>query len=188
MNDSFIPAGLETPQEDLDALAKLVIDCRSEGQPNTMVIEVGSWVGRTARTMADAGALVWCVDTFQGSIGDSVDDTERMVKQAGGPEIIFQCFCKNAGLRLFKRIFPCVGSSEMWAKVWPYQVDLVFIDADHRYEAVKADIEYWLPKVRKGGVICGHDYGTFDGVKRATNEIFGPVNILGRTLWAVNVE
>ncbi len=36
--------------------------------------------------------------------------------------------------------------------------DFVYIDADHSYEAVKADIEAWWPKVRMGGVLAGHDY------------------------------
>lgn len=33
----------------------------------------------------------------------------------------------------------------------------VYIDANHRYESVKEDIAAWWPKVRHGGVLCGHD-------------------------------
>jgi len=38
------------------------------------------------------------------------------------------------------------------------ELDFVYIDADHTYEAVKADIAAWWPKVRVGGTIGGHDY------------------------------
>lgn len=54
-------------------------------------------------------------------------------------------------------------------------LDFVFIDADHTYEGCKRDILAWLPKVRPGGIISGHDYenGTAWGVKQAVDEIFG---------------
>jgi len=50
-------------------------------------------------------------------------------------------------------------------------VDLVFIDAGHDYDSVIADIEAWLPKVRSGGIVSGHDYQQkFPGVQRAVAE------------------
>jgi hypothetical protein len=36
--------------------------------------------------------------------------------------------------------------------------DLIFIDADHTYPGISRDLVDWWPKVKKGGVFCGHDY------------------------------
>ena len=36
-------------------------------------------------------------------------------------------------------------------------IDLVFVDGDHRYIQFRRDLENWYPKVKKGGMICGHD-------------------------------
>jgi len=52
------------------------------------------------------------------------------------------------------------------------EIDFVFIDADHRYQSVVADIRAWMPKVRSGGYITGHDCEHSD-VKRALIDIFG---------------
>jgi len=56
---------------------------------------------------------------------------------------------------------------------WP-SFDLVFVDADHSYDAVKRDIWAWKPKIKKGGILCGHDYH-WDTVKKAVNEEFTKV-------------
>lgn len=48
-------------------------------------------------------------------------------------------------------------------------LDFVFIDADHSYEAVKADIEAWEKKVKPGGCVLGHDINWPD-VQRAVGE------------------
>lgn len=37
-------------------------------------------------------------------------------------------------------------------------LDFVYIDGNHAYEAVMADMEAWCKKVRPGGLLCGHDY------------------------------
>ncbi len=61
-------------------------------------------------------------------------------------------------------------------------LDLVFIDADHSYEAVKADIAAWGPKVKPGGVLGGHDYRTDKdyGVIQAVDEAITTGLRLGR--------
>lgn len=54
------------------------------------------------------------------------------------------------------------------------EFDSVFIDGDHAYDCVLADIETWLPRVKKGGIICGHDYWPNHwGVMEAVNKVFG---------------
>ncbi len=62
--------------------------------------------------------------------------------------------------------------------------DLVFIDGNHDYEFVKEDIELWLPKIRNGGILAGHDYhivgDDFPGVKRAVDESFGDDVVFGK--------
>lgn len=66
-------------------------------------------------------------------------------------------------------------SLEAAANVPDASLDLVFLDADHSYEGVKADIAAWLPKVKAGGWIGGHDYANTDprfrfGVTEAVDE------------------
>lgn len=36
--------------------------------------------------------------------------------------------------------------------------DFIYIDADHTYDAVKEDLQAWYPKIKKGGILSGHDY------------------------------
>lgn len=62
-------------------------------------------------------------------------------------------------------------------------LDFVYLDANHAYEAVRDDLNAWYPKVRKGGILAGDDYGIAPeqwvdfghgrvrfGVKRAVDE------------------
>ncbi len=66
------------------------------------------------------------------------------------------------------------------AKTFPDSFfDVVYLDGNHSYEALLEDLHAWMPKVRSGGAMAGHDYldgvlpqGIF-GVKRAVQEFFG---------------
>jgi predicted O-methyltransferase YrrM len=104
-------------------------------------------------------------------------------------------------------IFPLLGAvtpirmaSVNAAKLFPdNSIDIVFIDACHEYECVKEDINAWLPKIKKGGIISGHDYQWGDDkrpegapVKKAVDEIFGVTNVTfihgnWENVWMVNL-
>ncbi len=64
-------------------------------------------------------------------------------------------------------------STAAFASVCPQSIDLLFIDADHSYDAVKHDFETFAPRVRKGGLILMHDYLLADppGVSRFIEEL-----------------
>ncbi|HUS95281.1 MAG TPA: class I SAM-dependent methyltransferase [Hyphomicrobiaceae bacterium] len=70
-----------------------------------------------------------------------------------------------------------IGDSGKCHAAFDGPVHLLFVDGDHRYEAVKADIEGWAPKVVSGGVIAFHDYAPaakvaarHAGIKQAVDE------------------
>jgi hypothetical protein len=53
----------------------------------------------------------------------------------------------------------------------PESLHFVFIDANHTYPEVKRDIEDWVPLVKRGGILGGHDYTSeFSGVVKAVDE------------------
>lgn len=82
--------------------------------------------------------------------------------------------------RYAPRVKVLIGESVLMAEEFADgSLDAVYLDADHSKAAVLADLEAWMPKIRRGGAICGHDYldgvlpeGDF-GVKSAVLEFFG---------------
>jgi len=61
-------------------------------------------------------------------------------------------------------------TSEEAIKDIPNELDFVYIDANHRYDYVKKDIELYYPKLKKGGIIGGHDFRADTGVAKAVLE------------------
>lgn len=105
------------------------------------VIEIGSYKGRSARTLCEAcKGQVTCIDTWEdGRIPDKDNVYEEFLVNMVG--------CKN----LYIRRGPSLGWAE---KCEP--ADMVFVDAGHRYEDIRSDLVAWLPKATK--LICGHDF------------------------------
>lgn len=169
------------PEEHKEALADLVRSCGYRKQPEQdelQILEVGSWLGSTAIAMADASCMarVHCVDTWQGSPSDLTGDQAKLAIEEEGENAVYKRFIANIGPRHNKTIFAWQGTSEEMAKkAWPKKFDLIFIDAEHTYEALKAQILEWWPHLAADGVMCGHDFLVhgYDGVGDAVRELFG---------------
>ena len=184
----FIPLNHVTPDIDHETLRRLAATLESRPAVKRC-IEVGTWAGSTALTLAPFFDYLYCVDHFQGNVGSHLEKTRELLNEEG-EEGVFRVFSYNLREHLMDSVFPCVGSSLEWAAIWPFKVDMIFIDAEHDYENVKADIEAWMPHVRKGGILCGHDYcPKFPGVIQAVDEIFttGYLSIRGN-IWWVHVK
>jgi hypothetical protein len=70
------------------------------------------------------------------------------------------------------------NTSTMAQHVQPSTVDLVYIDADHSYEGVKADIAAWWSRLKSGGIMAFHDYEMPEyGVKQAVTEWAATVGV-----------
>ncbi len=139
------------------------------------VVELGTYKGRAASFVAELihrrGGLFICIDTW---------DCQPTVWGD------FQWWMNATGLHRYVNTMR--GDSAQTGRLFAADTfDLVMIDADHRYEAVKRDIEVWRPKVRPGGVMMGHDYthlhAIHPGVKRAVDQMFDTPPTVVESLW-----
>jgi hypothetical protein len=64
-------------------------------------------------------------------------------------------------------------SAEAAARFEDGSLDWVYVDGNHLYDYVRADLELFGPKLRPGGLLAGDDYGAAgwwdDGVRRAVD-------------------
>jgi len=150
------------------------------------ILEVGSWMGRSTRALADhTSGSVTAVDTWKGS------EEEEHVRTLEGKseEWLQKEFFKNMSGLPASRIGAFRGSSLEAAKYYKHMgcvFDMIFVDAAHDYENVKADLLAWGPLVSKGGLFCGHDYSpNWPEVVRAVDEQFPNVKKSPGFIWYV---
>lgn len=141
-------------------------------------VEVGSWLGRSAALMGvelirqEKPVKFFCVDPwFDG--GPDLRDTKYYKQLSKG---VYETFLENikpVADRMGANFIPLrMTSLEAAAQFEDNSVDFIMLDGDHSYEAVHADIEAWLPKMRQGGIMAGDDY-LWPGVEKAADEQFG---------------
>ena len=144
------------------------------------VVEVGVAYGRSLAYLAQAlkndGVRIVGVDTFHEHIGQDnlPPEVSKRMMALGTPIEAVRHNLKECGLleRVELMHMPSVSAAGQFA---PESCDFVFIDADHRYPGVRADIAAWYPKVRSGGILAGDDYDldTYPGVVAAVEDAFG---------------
>lgn len=151
------------------------------------VVEVGCWRGRSTACLgveiinAQKDVVLYCVDTWA-----YYPETEQPALSQTDFDGVYREFTRN--VRPFEHFLWIMRqpSIKAAAEFSPESVDFVFIDANHKYENVLADIRAWLPVVKPGGVIAGHDYYTrqHPGVARAVDEaIDGVILIPEQNVW-----
>jgi hypothetical protein len=135
-----------------------------------IMVEVGSYVGDSSEIFAKNFETVFCIDPWE----NGYDDNDKASSQYD-MKIIEAQFDELR--KKYKNIVKMRETSEKGAFHFLAGIlNFVYIDGLHTYNGVKKDLHLWLPKVKKGFWIGGHDYNSkhFPGVKEAVNEFFIP--------------
>ena len=121
------------------------------------IVDVGCWTGMSSLVLAMIAdkykGFVTAVDWFRGSEKTNLDFAGKYFN-------IKKVFEDNiAQWDQYKKRINLIEatSGDASKQIDDESQDLIFIDADHRYMYIKKDIEVWLRKLRKGGILCGHD-------------------------------
>lgn len=141
-------------------------------------VECGAWLGKSSSYLCDIAnnrIKIYIVDHWQGSIEERTTAHKLATEQD-----IYQIFLNNMGSRSFIPLkMDSISASKQFMD---NSCDVVYIDMDHSYEAVKQDIYHWLPKVKNNGFLAGHDYD-WPEVRRAVDEIFKDNVFIEGTSW-----
>lgn len=140
------------------------------------ICEIGSYAGTTAKLFAYYGKTVYCVDIWE----EYITPYDRAIMVKNIFDIVKQ---ENQNIVEIKNY------SEIASKTFiDKSIDLIYIDGDHSYESVKNDILNWIPKLKFGGVMSGHDYCE-SPVKRAVDEYFGEnkIKYFEDSSWAIKI-
>lgn len=147
-----------------------------------IIAEIGVWKSHTVKRILkrchNIVSQYWAVDPWQ--LYDS-GKARRLLPE--GWDGFYLHACKL--MYWFPKLRVIRMTSVEAAKLFPERYfDLVFLDADHSYEAVLEDIRAWRPLVKTDGLLTGHDYGEKPGVREAVDEFFGgDIELLPEAVW-----
>ena len=147
------------------------------GADGDVFVEVGAYVGQSSSHLA-------------GAIKRSGKNISLFVVDPW-PGIRYDIFIKNMISSLVMDSFTPMRTNSIMAasRFDDGSVDFMFADGDHSFEYLSMEIEAWHPKMRRGGVMAGHDYSdSYDGVRRAVDERFGDDVIIHDGCWMVVIR
>jgi len=146
------------------------------------VIEVGTWKGLSANTMANickayhVNAKIVCIDTWLGSPEHMEGESASYgMQRINGIPTLFMEFAQNTKTaRNNDIIYPFPISSVQGAIYLERKnmvADMIYIDAGHEYDSVLLDIKSFWPMVKSGGRMVCDDW-KWPGVKSAILDFF----------------
>jgi predicted O-methyltransferase YrrM len=137
------------PEEQLKALHALYA-WANEVDVNGPAVEVGTFSGENAVVMAKYFNSVVTVDPWRNGY-----DKDDHASNADMAEVEKKYFERTAWFPNISHLK--LTSLEGANEFQDASLDFVYLDGDHRTDAVVADIDAWKPKIRKGGILAGHD-------------------------------
>lgn len=159
-------------------------DMISKLESGSHIVEVGAWKGASTSFLAveainsGKNIKIDVVDTWKGNTDSSIAAYVHDLNINNGD--MFPVFDDN--IRRVKYAINSIrlNSIEAAKKYNDNSLDFVFFDAANDYEDVKQNINSWLPKIKDGGYIGGHNYDhpSLPGVSQAVNEIFKNITII----------
>jgi predicted O-methyltransferase YrrM len=139
------------------------------------VLEIGSLLGWSLNRFisnAEKDANIISIDfPVREFVGPS---DHRVDQQEFGHMILWKRWAKEHGSKLFVLPFSSfLDTTLQQVKAITPSLDFLFIDGDHRYEAIKSDFNMYSSLVRPGGIIAFHDIAINEegGGSRFWNEI-----------------
>jgi len=146
------------------------------------VVEVGVWQGETSCkyipfVMEKRGKVI-LVDWFKGNPGHPAGLPHGFdgIGSIGSGSIEENLKHNIDVLGVNSQTTILSGDSAECAKDIPNNsVDIVFIDADHTHDKVLADLTAYFPKLKKSGILTGHDLN-HKGVISAVTEFMNKIN------------
>jgi predicted O-methyltransferase YrrM len=128
-------------------------------------VEIGSYLGASTAFLGFAAV-------HRGGTVHAIDPWTNDAMGAEGARDTFGEFRRNTE-PFAHFIVPHHGfSADVQAREGGIACDLLFIDGDHSYPAVTADLRLWLPSLKPGGILAMHDIDS-PGVKQAFDEVVG---------------
>lgn len=157
-----------------------------QAKTHKVIVEVGSWKGRSTKALTATPGVVYAVDHWLGS----QNEQGTFHVEAARGEDIFGVFKANFSreIEVGKVVVERLEATDAarWLKEHDIRPDMIFIDGEHSTEAVKRDIGLFRPLLAPGGLLCGHDYlvPNWASVVAAVDEVVpGRKIIEGTTIW-----
>ncbi len=137
----------------------LLVQLSRSLQPNSVIVEVGSFLGSSAAIMSNANPTVdlHCFDPFEDSEPRQVDGSS-IIASALGPDTPRSLSAVQALLKDFERIQLHQGYSPWSFMEWSTPIDLYFEDGLHHDPEFSANIDFWSSHLKIGGLLVIHDH------------------------------